>query len=118
MNLDHLDVSYNNKITDKGIRHMNLYFLCAKSDCFSGYCSISDESIKYLQNLSILDLGGNNKITSKGIKCTNIHTLCVDPVDRHQGRFMEEDIKDMNIDIRDDIKYISPYFSLLLNTYK
>ena len=65
--LDKLDASYNNKITDEGIRHMKLYTLDALRS------NITDEGIKHMQ-LHTLN-AQMSQITDKGIKHMQLDTL-------------------------------------------
>ena len=69
MNLHTLDASFNSKITDDGIKNMNLHTLNARKNS-----KITDEGIKNM-NLRTLNARGNSKITDEGIKNMNLHTL-------------------------------------------
>ena len=65
--IDKLDASNNNKITDKGIKHMQLHTLDAR------HSKITDEGIKHMQ-LHTLDARYSN-LTDEGIKHMQLHTL-------------------------------------------
>ena len=66
--IDKLDASYNNKITDGGLKHMQLHTLRA-----SEY--MTDEGIKHM-HLHTLD-ASDSQITDEGIKHMQLHTLYV-----------------------------------------
>src|SRR3972149_1855897 len=59
-----LDISYNKKVTDNGIK--NLYNL--KKLNISGNENITNDGIKNLYNLRKIDISANKKITDEGIK--------------------------------------------------
>src|SRR3989338_10162255 len=65
--IDKLDVSYNTKITDEGIKHMQLHTVNAF------YSKITDEGIKHMQLHTLNAI--QSKITDKGIKHMQLHTL-------------------------------------------
>lgn len=66
LNLEILEIIWNDNITDNGIKHMNLKHLMSNQN-------ITDEGIKNM-NLDILFLNNNN-ITNEGIKHMNLKTL-------------------------------------------
>ena len=69
MQLHTLYASYNSKITDEGIKHMQLHTLDASDNP-----KITDEGIKHMQ-LHTLDASYNSNITDEGIKHMQLHTL-------------------------------------------
>src|SRR3989338_6054756 len=81
--IDKLDASENNKITDGGIKHMQLHTLNAFNS------RITDKGIKHMQ-LHTLD-ARHSKITDEGIKHMQLHTL-------HASNYMtDEGIKYMQL---------------------
>ena len=68
MNLHTLYASFNENITDEGIKHMNLYTLSAM------YSKISDKGIKHM-NLHTLVASLNKNISYEGIKHMNLYIL-------------------------------------------
>ena len=82
--IDKLDASYNNKITDEGIRHMKLYTLDALRS------NITDEGIKHMQ-LHTLN-AQMSQITDKGIKHMQLDTLYA-----NGSLITDEGIKHMHI---------------------
>src|SRR3989338_659305 len=81
--IDKLDASENNKITDDGIKHMQLHTLYAR------YSQITDEGIKHMQ-LHTLE-ARCSQITDEGIKHMQLHTL-------HASRYMtNEGINHMHL---------------------
>ena len=64
--IDKLDASDNDKITDEGIKHMLLHTLNAKGS------DITDEGIKHMQ---LHTLYPSEHMTDEGIKHMHIHTL-------------------------------------------
>ena len=65
----YLGASHNKKITNNGIKHMNLHTLYA-----SGNMGITDDGIKHM-NLYILYASNNTNITDSGIKHMKLHIL-------------------------------------------
>ena len=80
--IDKLDASYNNKITNEGIKHMQLHTLDAR------YSHITDEGIKHMQ---LHTLYASDFMTNKGIKHMQLHTLGV------SGCMTDEGIKHMHL---------------------
>ncbi len=69
LNLYMLIASWNTEITDEGIKHMNLRIIDA-----SNWNGITDEGIKHM-NLNALYISDNEKITDGGIEHMNLDTL-------------------------------------------
>jgi len=67
--IKYLDAAWNGKITDEGIKHMQLHTLNATSSPF-----ITDQGIKHM-NLHTLDASSNYRITDQGIKHMNLYSL-------------------------------------------
>src|SRR3989338_8632489 len=65
--IDKLNVSYNTKITDEGIKHMQLHTLHVP------FSQVTDEGIKHMQLHTLNAI--QSKITDKGIKHMQLHTL-------------------------------------------
>ena len=64
--IDKLDGSYNNKITDEGVKHMHLHALDAR------HSNITDYGIKHM---TLHTLYASEHMTNKGIKHRQFHTL-------------------------------------------
>src|SRR3989344_1239613 len=80
--IDKLDASYNNKITNEGIKHMQLHTLDAR------YSHITDEGIKHM-HLHTLNAKYSN-LTDEGIKHMQLHTL-----NAQRSKITDEGIKHM-----------------------
>src|SRR3989344_5910218 len=81
--IDKLDVSNNNKITDEGIKHMQLHTLYAESS------KITDEGIKHMQ---LHTLYASRNMTDEGIKHMRLHTLTC-----YESKITDEGIKHMQL---------------------
>src|SRR3989344_4845794 len=91
--IDKLDASKSNKITDKGIKHLQLHTLDAR-------CSqITDEGIKHMQ---LHTLNASHNMTVKGIKHMQLHTL-----DASKSKITDEGIKYMQL----HTLHASPYMT-------
>src|SRR3989338_2937457 len=81
--IDKLNVSYNTKITDEGIKHMQLHTLDARIS------QITDEGIKHMQ---LHTLSASWHMTDEGIKHMQLHTL-----DARKSQITDEGIKNMQL---------------------